>query len=278
MRVRLATADDADPLRDLAARTAMHGRLRLARPATLGPWKETVVAESGGRLVACGQRVRRHRYVNGNLVPTAYLTSLRVAPEARGDGRLILRGYGLLRELHEQAGRPPTFTSIMADNAAALSLFDRPRRGLPRYEFIGPYLTALARGRAFRNVPPAERTESPPQFAAPRGPGITRSLPPFTLVGFGGALRPLDALLPRKGVTIGTSCLWQKRRESANPGCGLRPRRRYLVGGAPGDPFLAALARRRGVRLLHSRLFAVRWPGDAWKLDGRPVSPEVADL
>ena len=130
--VRLATAEDEPRLADLARRTAMPGRLRLARPATVKPWKDTVVAESNDKIFACGQRVRRHRYVNGRLIPTAYLTSLRVAPEARGDGRLILRGYGLLRELHERDGRPPTFTSIMADNAAALSMFAKPRRGLPR--------------------------------------------------------------------------------------------------------------------------------------------------
>ena len=277
MRVRLATTDDEEPLRELARRTAMPGRLRLARPAVVKPWKDTVVAEHQGRIVACGQRVRRYRYVNGRLVPTAYLTALKVDPDARGDGRIFLSGYGLLRELHEQGGRPPTFTSIMADNAPALSLFERPRRGLPRYEFIGPYLTAVARGKVFGTVPAVEHWDRPPHFAAPVTPRVTMTDPPFTLAGFGGFWHHFDRVLPRDGLSVELRCVWQKHRESPYWHSWTH-RRRYVTGGHPADPFLQALTTRRGVRVLHSRLFAVRWPGDDWELDARPVSPEVADL
>ena len=276
--VRPATPDDAPGLLDLARRCAMPGRLRLARPAVLRPWVDTVVAEANGRIVACGQRVRRHRYFNGDLVPTAYLSSLRVSPDCRGDGRLIRRGFGLLGDLHAAGGRPPTFTSVMADNAPTLALLGRPRRGLPAYEFLGEYVTVVAGGRSFRRLAPAVRPDRPPQFAAPVGPRSTPSDPPFSLVGFAGRLSWLDRLLPAGGRPVWTSCLWQRCREDAYALARLAPRNRYLVGGHPADPFVAALARRPGVRVLRSRLFAVRWPGDDWALDGRPASPEVADL
>ena len=303
LHVRLATTADEPALVTLARQTAMGGRVRLIRPAVVRPWKDTVVAERDGEIVACGQRVRRHRYINGRLVPTAYLTALRVDPflPPHDRGRAITLGYRLLGELHEADPRP-TFTSVMNDNAPALRLIEKhmkpPRpwltpldlpqpstsgvgagrslgppaalsrgSGLPRYERIGNYLTVVCRGSQLKRVRPAEPWATPPQFAPPIGPCHNTPEPPWEVeLNLAGRTWRRRADL---------TCVWKHAGAVTWP---TRPFDRYLVGGHADDTFVNALASRRGVCVLRSTLFAVRWPGDTWQLDGRPVSPEVADL
>jgi hypothetical protein len=174
MKVRLATVDDEPQLRRLAWRTAMGGRWKLVRPATVRPGAETVVVEAGGRVVGCGQRVKMERFVNGRLTPVAYLGTLRVDPATTSPGRVLRDGYGLLGELHRSDPRP-TFTSIMDGNDAAIRLLTRPRRTLPRYEWLTNYLTAVLPGRRVREVRAASEPAASAAPPPPRSGGATHA-------------------------------------------------------------------------------------------------------
>ena len=334
MKVRLATAADDAALRALTRGTPMPGRVRFAVVHGSDPAAQTVVAERDGRLIACGRREVRERFVNGVLRPTAYLSGLR----SLGSGRAVVRGYGLLRDLHERDGRPPTFTSVMADNAAALRLFSRTRRGLPRYEMIGRFVTHVIPVRALRSMTttvsgvacharspgkpsyshlmtrgscgPAGRssgdsqtsrtavrrtaatavadarrsaTNNPLMGGAFRDDAPHFSRPARTVVeparetvvvGYAGLYRLLRPLLPPVGEPLRIGCLTAAGRADPRAAQGEARRRgwSHVLYGSP--------RRDAGVRgrVLDSRLFAVRWPGDEWELDGRAAWPEVADL
>ena len=266
VKVRLATPDDNRQLRRLAWRTAMGGKVRLMRAAVVEPWIDTFVAEEEGRIVGCGQRVRHERYINGKLTPTAYLSTLRVDPAASCPGRVIRDGYEFLGELHRADPRP-TFTSVMSDNAAALRLLTRPRRSLPRYAFMTDYLTAILPGGALGQVEPQARWDEPRNF----GDGLNVLCGPV-MPTWEVAWRWLP--IRRRVCIVAEGPLARSDPAMLQP----VPFGRVAFGGPAGDPFMQQFRRIPKAYLLESKLFAVRWPGDDWELDDRPVWPEVADL
>ena len=282
--VRLATPGDDEPLRRLTRSTPMPGRVRLAIVHGHDPAAQTVVAERAGRIVGCGRREVRERFVNGTPRPVAYLSGLRLADP---DRRVILRGYGLLRELHEQDGRPVTFTSVMADNDDAIGLFRRPRRGLPSYARIGGYVThvmptAKIAAWARHVYQSAVYDPSVMPFRGDRGDAsyhfavrpdlLVRRAREMVVEGYAGALRLLRPCLPPVGQPLRIGCVTVAgaRRSAEAQAEAARRSWTHALFGAP-------VAGGRG-RRLRSTLFAVRWPGDEWRLDGRPAWPEVADL
>ena len=283
-RVRLATADDDEELRRFTRSQAMPGRVRLAVVHGFDPAAQTVVAERAGRVVACGRRIVRERFVNGTLAPVAYLSTLRLADP---DKRTILHGYGLLRELHEADGRPVTFTSVMSGNASAARMFGKPRRGLPAYEELGNYVTHLlpirkieifafwvARFRWLQGWPIGWSDAMPAdgQFGDGASPA-TRPIGDWRILGYGGLLRLVRRCLPPVDRPLSSGA---SRRTGTRDPTGARREAEargwtHLLFGTP-----QRCGNHR--RWIGSRLFGVRWPGDDWHLDGRPVWPEVADL
>jgi hypothetical protein len=114
-----------------------------------GMTKQTIVAEEAGRLVCAGYCVHQLRFVNGALRRVGYLGGLRLDPAWAGRFDVLRRGYEYFHELQTPAPADFYFTSVAADNERARRFLERGLPGLPRYEFLGEYVTMLlpVRGR-----------------------------------------------------------------------------------------------------------------------------------
>ena len=166
MRFDLATPADDAALRALLRETPMGGAIRIsterepnffAAGEVEGPEHQTLVARRpDGGICALATRSVRLRHVNGAPRRVAYLGSLRLADDVRGNGRLVVAGYRAMRELCEADAVALTFTSILSDNVPARRLLESGRGGLPTYSSLGEIVTVVMRVRrsnSFSGVP-----------------------------------------------------------------------------------------------------------------------------
>ena len=165
----LARPQDDDDLRALFAATPMDGdvQVRLEHdPAVLRQHargdrlQQTIVCRDrlDGRVIGAGSRHVSRRYVNGRLRPVGYLGGLRCLPEHRSRG-LVARGYGFLKELHQDHRADFYLTTIAADNASAERVLTGGRAGLPDYRRIGRFCTLLCPPRRHRIRPRRDQAE-----------------------------------------------------------------------------------------------------------------------
>jgi len=108
-----------------------------------GETKQTIVARVGGRMVCTGSCTLRQRLVNGAPCRVGYLGGLRLASGQAGRFDILRRGYEFFHDLQANAPADFYFTSIAADNERARTLLERGLPGMPRYEFIGEFVTVL---------------------------------------------------------------------------------------------------------------------------------------
>jgi hypothetical protein len=154
----LATqADDAD-IRRLLRENPMPGKITLtlerepnyfADAGLPGIENQTIIANEDGRVVCVGNCAIRKRFVNGQVHSVGYLGGLRLDAQVAGRFDILRRGYEFFRKL--QADKPADFyfTSIAADNAPARKFLERGLPGMPAYEFIGEFVTALLPVKSF---------------------------------------------------------------------------------------------------------------------------------
>jgi hypothetical protein len=154
-RVRFAVAgsrDDAS-IRHLLRTNPMNGAIRLTferepdyfRSYGLGGAADrTIVAYEDERLVCMGRTSARRRFVNGQACSVGYLGELRLAQSAQGRFDILRRGYRFFRELEDSVDSPALwFTSIASDNHRSLRFLERNLPGMPRYDFVGEFVTVL---------------------------------------------------------------------------------------------------------------------------------------
>ena len=165
----LATqADDAD-IRRLLRENPMPGQITLtlerepdyfADTGLPGTEKQTIIANEGGRVVCAGSCATRERFVNGQPHRVGYLGGLRLDARVTGRFDILRRGYEFFREL--QADNPADFyfTSIAADNAPARKFLERGLPGMPAYEFIGEFVTALLPVKSLVPIRPGLETNN----------------------------------------------------------------------------------------------------------------------
>jgi hypothetical protein len=148
-------ADDAD-LRRLLQANPMRGAISVGfahepdyfrGTKIAGATDRILLARENGRLVAAGRCTTRPAWLNGEVRRVAYLGELRLDASAQGRWDILRGGYAFFAAEYARDPADFCFTSIVADNARARRLFERGARGLPRYEFIGEYLTLLRPAR-----------------------------------------------------------------------------------------------------------------------------------
>lgn len=163
-RFDLANATDDDDLRAILTATPMPGMVSVGfqrEPSYFGAavvegrFRQVVAARdtTANCIVGFGSRSVCDRYVNGQPTPIGYLSTLRLLPEHRR-GRLVGRGYALLRKLHEDRRTSLYLTTIVQDNHAAIEVLTTGRASLPIYQPAGRYHTvaiSLTHGRQRRN-------------------------------------------------------------------------------------------------------------------------------
>ena len=155
---KLATPADDASLRRLLRENPMAGRIALtferepnyfADAGLPGIENQTIIANEDGRVVCVGNCAIRKRFVNGQVHSVGYLGGLRLDAQVAGRFDILRRGYEFFRKL--QADKPADFyfTSIAADNAPARKFLERGLPGMPAYEFIGEFVTALLPVKSF---------------------------------------------------------------------------------------------------------------------------------
>ena len=172
-------ADDAD-LRRLLRETPMRGAVSVGfthepdyflGTGLAGADDRTLLARVSGRLVAAGRCTTRPSWLNGAVRRVAYLGELRLAADVQGRWDILRGGYAFFAAAYARAPADYCFTSIIADNLRARRLFERSAPGLPRYHFLGKYLSLLL---------PTSAGPAPAGFTVTTGAG----LPAETLAGF----------------------------------------------------------------------------------------------
>ena len=152
VRFELASQADDAAIRRLLRENPIPGTISLAlerepnyfADASLpGERKRTIVAREAERVVCAGSCSTRLRFINGQLRRVGYLGGLRLDASVAGRFDILRRGYELFRELEAASPADLYFTSIAADNMRARSILERGMRGMPRYEFVGEFVTLL---------------------------------------------------------------------------------------------------------------------------------------
>jgi hypothetical protein len=110
-----------------------------------GEVKQTIIAREHGRIACMGSCAVRQRFVNGQPRRVGYLGGLRLDSAFAGRFDILRRGYAFLREIESESPADFYFTSIAADNERARRFLERGVAGMPRYEFIGDFVTLLVR-------------------------------------------------------------------------------------------------------------------------------------
>ena len=148
----LATQADDPDIRRLLRENPMPGQITLTLErepdyfvdaGLPGTEKQTIIANEGGRVVCVGSCATRERFVNGQPHRVGYLGGLRLDVRVTGRFDILRRGYEFFRELQVDNPGDFYFTSIAADNVPARKFLERGLPGMPAYEFIGEFVTAL---------------------------------------------------------------------------------------------------------------------------------------
>jgi hypothetical protein len=160
--VEPATPEDEPELRRLLRDNPMDGEIRVSlerepnaflAAAVEGEPHHTIVAReiAGGGIVGMGSRSVWNAFVNGEPRRLGYLSQLRVDRAFRGQKRLLIAGYDLIRSFRAPGEAPFDVTSIVADNEVARRLLGAGLPGLPAYREIEPFATlVLPAGRPRR--------------------------------------------------------------------------------------------------------------------------------
>jgi hypothetical protein len=168
--LRLATDADDAVLRALLRTNGMPGWVEMAmvrepsffagRMFEEGEW--AVIAEENGRSVGMYTVAARMLFVDGHPEQIRYLGGLRVATTDRHRIRHLRAGFASVRTLVPQNSAVAWwFTVIGSENVPARRLLEAGVPGLPKYEFLGDYVTlALPTARSRRRAlwrPASER-------------------------------------------------------------------------------------------------------------------------
>lgn len=148
--LRLATDADDAVLRGLLRANAMPSwvEMTIEREPSFFAGRRfqdqewAVIAEENGRAVGMYTVSARKLFMNGQPEQIRYLGNLRVSTADRHRIRHLRAGYASIRSLiPEGSGSPWWFTVIASENAQAIRLLEAGVTGLPRYQFLGDYVT-----------------------------------------------------------------------------------------------------------------------------------------
>lgn len=197
-----------------------------ASTAVEGQEVDVVVAceKNSGAVVGLGVRTEKDAFVNGAPNRIGYLGGLRIAPGSRG-GRVLFKGYRLLRKFHRQGRARLYLTTIMQDNRVVRDLLSSGRAGLPAYRDLGTFHTRFLNPGLCRKLPAAtnvrirlaDESDLTPIVSFLRSGSRRQFYPCYRREDFEGAdgllrgIHPGDILLAEEANEIvGTLAVWDQ--------------------------------------------------------------------
>jgi hypothetical protein len=312
-------SDDA-AIRALLRNNPMRGRISIslerepnyfADANTDGQVKQTIVAREAESIVCVGAYTVQNRFVNGVSRRVGYLGGLRLDEACAGRFDILRRGYEFFRELQADDPADFYFTSIASDNERARRFLQRGFKGMPKYEFVGEFVTLiLSTRRSSRQLDCAASHDGPRQFtpgwsgkelgfheiSAGAGVWDQRAYKQTIVRDYDPAIRRLRWMinlfnrvtgaprLPRIGeqlsMAFGVGATGHNLGELVSEARGIGVEM-LVVGFDANDPILDIVRKNLKCREYRSRMYVVHWPGTgagATDLDGRLLGPEVALL
>lgn len=153
--LKFADSMDNDGIRDVFESSSFSGGLSVQYLRNPKPYESfladgtdakilVIIDNEAGRTCAVGGAVVRMEYVNGNVEKCAYLTGLKVHPDYQRKISFIAKAYVFLREAI--ADCRICYTTILDDNRAAISMFEKKHKNMPEYRYLGHYTTYCFHG------------------------------------------------------------------------------------------------------------------------------------
>lgn len=153
--LRLADTADNEGIREIFESESFRGNLDvkfLRNPAPYesfsadGDAAKLLVAEEkeSGKLIAVGGAVTRKEFVNGREENCAYLTGLKIHPDHRKKFFRLMEAYDLIHENIRDCAY--VYTTVLDSNTAAIKMFEKKRKGMPEYKYLGHYTTYCFHG------------------------------------------------------------------------------------------------------------------------------------
>lgn len=147
--LRFADSSDSEGIREIYESGSFPGNLEIrflrnpdpfASLSSEGLPKIMVVLDNQeNRYVAVGGAVLREEYVSGQTVTNAYLTGLKIHPDYQKKISFIKESY---KFLHDGMGNVAhSYTTILDDNKAVISMLEKKRKNMPAYKYLGHYET-----------------------------------------------------------------------------------------------------------------------------------------
>lgn len=96
------------------------------------------------RTAAVGGAVLRREYINGKEERCAYLTGLKAHPDYMGKLPFIIKAYEVMGKELAHCGF--CYTTVLDGNEAAVRMFEKRRRNIPLYRYMGHYTTYCFHG------------------------------------------------------------------------------------------------------------------------------------
>jgi hypothetical protein len=282
-----------------------------------GQTKQTIIARETGRIVCVGACTAQNRFANGVSRRVGYLGGLRLDESCAGRFDILRRGYEFFRELQEDDPADFYFTSIASDNERARRFLQRGFKGMPKYEFVGEFVTlVLSTRRWSRRLDYGQNNDEPKQFAPcwgadelsklkgfgfhqiSAGAGVwdQRAFKQTVVRDYASPIRQMRGAINLLNWVTGAPTLPPVGKQlsmafgfgvaAANVDALIREARRLgakmlITGFDARDSRLDVIRKEFRCREYRSRIYVVRWPGigaGVDDLDGRLLGPEVALL
>ena len=223
--VSFESATDADDpeIRRLLRDNPMMGQITVSLEREPGCFAEaactqlehqTIVARQNNRLICVGNCSFRTRFMNGRACRVGYLSGLRLDQRAAGRFDVLRRGYTFFRELHH--GSEPYFTAIASDNERAIRFLERAAPGMPIYDYVGEFVTAV--------LPVRKRMRANPRsFAMERASNVDELVAFLNKHNSRYQFAPCwtaEDLLRLRGLGLQTANFWQIRSGGRIAACG----------------------------------------------------------
>lgn len=147
--LRFADSNDSQGIREIYESGSFPGNLQIRFLRNPDPFSSlasegyprimVVYDNQDNRYVAVGGAVIREEYVSGQAVKNAYLTGLKIHPDYQKKISFIKDSYKFLYDgLGEVAH---SYTTILDDNKAVISMLEKKRKNMPVYNYLGHYET-----------------------------------------------------------------------------------------------------------------------------------------
>ena len=148
--LRLATPEDNEGIRQVYESGNFPGNLQVQFLRNPRPYESfladgqevrmMVINENHEkRIVGVGGAVIRREYVNGKETKNAYLTGLKIHPDYQKKILFLAQAYQFMGESLTDCDH--CYTTILDDNAGAISMLEKKRKNMPTYFYLGHYMT-----------------------------------------------------------------------------------------------------------------------------------------